>query len=140
RNAAAESRDARVRLTVDGRPAGAALVAVDAGQTAEAALAAATGREATIEVDDADGASGDNTWRLVLEAAGRPAVLVVTASGDLDRDAFYLRRAISASGRGGAAYEVEGLSAARVTERAALDRFAAVVLMSTRGLESRGRE
>ena len=140
RNAAAESRDARVRLSVDGRPASEALVTIDAGQTAEAALAAAVGREATIEVDDAAGVSGDNAWRLVLEAASRPAVLVITASGDLDRDAFYLRRAISASGRSGAAYEVEGVSAARVTDRAVLDRFAAVVLMSTRGLESRGRE
>ena len=139
RNAAGESRDARLRLTVDGRPAGEALVAVEAGQTAEAAFPSVSGRDATIEVDDAAGAKGDNAWHLVLEAASRPAVLVVTSTGDLDRDAYYLRRAIAAPGRSGATYEVEGVAASEVSS-AALDRYAAIALLSTRGLESRGRE
>jgi hypothetical protein len=142
RNAAAEARDARVRLTVDGNPAGEALVAVEAGQTAEAALPVSAGRDATIEVDDVAGARGDNAWHLVLEAANRPSVLIVTSNGDLERDAFYLRRAIAAVGRTGAAYEVEGLATARVAAEGSplLDRFAAVALLSTRGLESHGRE
>jgi Aerotolerance regulator N-terminal/von Willebrand factor type A domain len=142
RNAAGEARDARVRLTVDGRAAGEALVTVDAGQTAEAALPTVPGRDATITVDDPMGASGDNAWHMVLDAASRPAVLVVTTTGDLDRDAFYLRRAIGAAGRSGASYEVEGMATSRLSasDRAALDRYAAVVLLSTRGLESRGRE
>ena len=140
RNAAADARDTKVRLNIDGRPAGEALVTVEAGQTAEAALAAAPGRDATIVVDDSSGTALDNTWYLVLAGAGRPSVLVVTATGDLDRDAFYLRRAIAASGRSGAAYEVEGSAASQVLDRASLDRFAAVVLLSTRNLESRGRE
>jgi hypothetical protein len=140
RNAASEARDAKVRLNVDGRPAGEALVTVEGGQTAEAALPASPGKDATIVVDDAAGASLDNTWYLVLSGAARPSVLVVTATGDLERDAFYLRRAISASGRSGAAYDVEGIAASQVVDRASLDRFAAVVLLSTRNLESRGRE
>jgi hypothetical protein len=140
RNAAADARDARVQLNVDGRPAGEAVVTVEGGQTAEAALAAAPGKDATIVVDDPAGANLDNTWYLALAGATRPSVLVVTATGDLDRDAFYLRRAISATGRSGAAYDVEGLAASQVVDRASLDRFAAVVLLSTRGLESRARE
>jgi hypothetical protein len=142
RNAAGEARDARLRLTVDGRAAGEALVAVDAGQTAEAALPTVPGRDAIITVDDPTGANGDNAWHLVLDAAGRPAVLVVTTTGDLDRDAFYLRRAIAASGRSGAAYDVEGMATAKLSaaDRPALDGYAAIVLLSTRGLESRGRE
>ena len=142
RNAAGEARDARIRLTVDGSPAGEALVPVEAGQTAEAALPVGAGRDASIEVDDSTGAKGDNAWHLVLETASRPAVLVVTSTGDLDRDAFYLRRAIAAPSRSGAAYEVEGLATSRVAADGspALDRFAAVALLSTRGLESRGRE
>ena len=142
RNAAGEARDARIRLTVDGSPAGEALVPVEAGQTAEAALPVGAGRDASIEVDDSTGAKGDNAWHLVLETASRPAVLVVTSTGDLDRDAFYLRRAIAAPGRSGASYEVEGLATSRVAADGspALDRFAAVALLSTRGLESRGRE
>jgi hypothetical protein len=127
---------------VDGSPAGEALVPVDAGQTAEAALPVSAGREAPVEVDDAAGAKGDNAWHLVLGAASRPPVLVVTSNGDLDRDAFYLRRAIAAVGRTGASYEVEGLSTAQVAAEGSpsLDRFAAIALLSTRGLESRGRE
>jgi hypothetical protein len=142
RNAAGDARDARLRLTVDGRAAGEALVTVEAGQTAEAALPAVQGRDAMIAIDDPTGASGDNAWHLVLDSASRPAVLVVTTTGDLDRDAFYLHRAITASGRSGASYEVEGMATSRVsaTDRAALDRYAAIVLLSTRGLESRGRE
>ena len=140
RNTATDTRDARVRLNVDGRPAGEALVTVEAGQTAEAALAAAPGKDATVVVDDASGAGLDNTWYLALSGASLPSVLVVTATGDLDRDAFYLRRAISASGRSGAAYEVQGIAASQVGDPASLDRFAAVILLSTRNLESRGRE
>jgi hypothetical protein len=140
RNAAADARDTKVRLQVDGKPSGEALVTIEAGQTAEAALAAAPGRDAAIVVDDPSGVALDNTWYLVLAGANRPSVLVVTATGDLDRDAFYLRRAISASGRSGAAYEVEGIAASQVVDRASLDRFAAVILLSTRNLESHGRE
>jgi hypothetical protein len=140
RNAAADARDAKVRLNVDGRPAGEAIVAIEGGQTADVALAAAPGKDATIVVEDSAGASLDNTWYLVLAGAARPSVLVVTATGDLDHDAFYLRRAISASGRSGAAYDVEGIGASHVVDRASLDRFGAVVLVSTRGFESRGRE
>jgi hypothetical protein len=140
RNSAADARDAKVRLNVDGRPAGETLVTVEAGQTAEAALATAPGKDATIVVDDSSGTALDNTWYLVLAGASRPSVLVVTATGDLDREAFYLRRAIVAAGRSGAAYEVEGIAASQVLDRASLDRFAAVVLLSTRNLESRGRE
>jgi hypothetical protein len=139
RNTAGEPRDARIRLTVDGRAAGEALVAVDAGQTAEAAFPAVSGRDATIEVDDTAGTAADNAWHLVLEVGSLPAVLAVTATGDLDRDAFYLRRAIDAPGRSGTSYQVEGIPASRLPS-APLDRYAAVALLSTRGLESRGRE
>ena len=137
RNSASEPRDARLRLTVDGRPAGEALVGVDAGQTADATLPRVEGRDAVVTVEDPTGADGDNSWHLVLDAAAQPTVLVISATGDLDRDAFYLRRAIEAAGAGGARYAVEAVSAGRLP---ALERYAAVVLVSTRGLESHGRE
>jgi hypothetical protein len=142
RNSGEEPLDARVRLAVDGRPGGEALVAVDAGQTAEATLPRAAGRDAVVAVEDPTGADADNFWHLVLDAAAQPTVLVVSANGDLDRDAFYLRRAIEAAGAGGAAYAVEAIAAARLSslDGPALDRYAALVLVSTRGLESRGRE
>jgi hypothetical protein len=142
RNAAAEPRDARVRLMVDGRPAGEATAQIGGHQSAEVVLAGARGREAVVTVDDPAGVQGDNSWHAVLDNAGRPVVLVVTANGDLERDAFYLRHAIGASNGDGAAYDVEGVSAAQLSswDRARLDRYAAVAVVSTRGLESRGRE
>lgn len=142
RNSAEEPRDARLRLTVDGRPAGEAMVGLDPGQTADAVLPRVDGRDAVVTVEDPAGTDGDNSWYLVLDAAAQPAVLVISATGDLDRDAFYLRRAIEAAGAGGALYAAEAVSAARLStfDRAALERYAAVVLVSTRGLESRGRD
>jgi hypothetical protein len=142
RNTADEARDARVRLTLDGRPGGEAVVAVDADQTSEVALPIGSGREAVVAVDDPAGAPGDNAWYLVIDARATPVVLVVTATGDLERDAFYLRRAIAAAGSAGSAYDVEGVAAARLSswKPPQLTRFAAVVLASTRGLESRGRD
>ena len=142
RNAAGEARDARIRLTVDGRPAGEALVPVEAGQTAEAALPVGAGRDASIEVDDADGAKGDNAWHLVSR---RPAVppswsspRLATSIATRSTCAARLRppaeaaRPIKWRGRRHRAWR-------RMAVRP-LDRFAAVVLLSTRGLESRGRE
>jgi hypothetical protein len=142
RNSAEEPRDARLRLTVDGRPAGEAVIAVDQGHTADAVLPRVDGRDAIVTVEDPAGTDGDNAWYLVLDAAAQPTVLVISATGDLDRDAFYLRRAIEAAGAGGATYAVEAVSAARLStfDRAALERYAAVVLVSTRGLDSRGRD
>jgi hypothetical protein len=85
---------------------------------------------------------GDNTRYVILQENGRPVVLVVAATGDLERDAFYLRQAITASGRDGAAYDAEGVAGRQLSswDLARLDRYAAVALVSTRGLESSGRQ
>jgi hypothetical protein len=65
----------------------------------------------------------------------------VTAGGDLERDAFYANAALTAVGTAGSSYDVKGVAAAQLsTWTGDLGAFSAVVLMSTRGLERRGRE
>jgi hypothetical protein len=84
---------------------------------------------------------GDNARYLVIDGASRPGVLVVTASGNLPREAFYLQHALAAAGPGGAAYRVTGVSTQQLSTWAGpqLAAFAAVLLVSTRGLERSGR-
>jgi hypothetical protein len=142
RNADARGRDARVRLVVDGRPVADATAAVGPNQLVDVVLAGARGATAEVSVDDPMGIQGDNTRFVVLNNAGRPSVLMVTASGDLSREAFYAEQALLAAGADGAAYRVLGTAAAGLSawDIQRLDEHAAVVLLSTRGLDRRGRD
>jgi hypothetical protein len=142
RNAGPRARDARVQLTVDGRLAGEAGAAIGPNQTADVALPGARGGSAAVSVSDGDGVLGDNARYVVLEDTGRPSVLVVTASGDVSREAFYVQHALTAPGPGGPAYQVAGVGASQLGtwDSTRLARHAAILLLSTRGLERRGRE
>ena len=144
RNAAGEARDARVRLTVDGESRGRSARARRSRSDRRGGAAGGGRRDASIAVDDSDGCQGGQ--RVVPGARGgqpsrRPgrhqhwrsrSRRVLPAPRDCGRRAEAARR-----------YEVEGLATSRCRRAdgsPALDRFAAVVLLSTRGLESRGRE
>jgi aerotolerance regulator-like protein/VWA domain-containing protein len=141
RNTGARARETRVRLTLDGRAAGETNVSVGPQQTSDASFAGVSGTEAAVAIDDRDGIQADNVRYVLLAGAAKPAVLVVTATGDLDRDAFYVHQALVA-GSGSQTFDVAGVSAAQfggsLVTRVA--RYAAVLLMSTRGLERHGRE
>ena len=146
-NAGLEAREARVHLTITGpdgqsRPAGDATVPVAANQSAEVSLPAGPGRSAAVVVEDRDGIEGDNARYVVLENAGRPRVLVVTSTGDVGREAFYLQQALIAAGPDGNAYEVVGVAAPDLSswDQQRLNGFAAIALTSTRALERHGRE
>ena len=142
-NGGPRAREARVHLTIDNRPAGDASVSLGANQSAEATFAGAPrGASATVRVDDADGIQADNVRYAVLGGSGKPTVLVVTGSGDVNRDAFYVQHALAAGTAADTAFQVAGSGAAQLSgwtgERIA--PYAAVFLLSTRGLERRGRE
>ena len=98
RNAGPRAREARVELNVDGRLAGEAGAAIGPNQTADVTLPGARGGSAVVSVSDADGVLADNARYVVLEDTGRPSVLVVTASGDVSREAFYVQHALTAPG------------------------------------------
>ena len=142
-NGGARARDARVHLAIDNRPIVDATVPLGPNQSAEATFAGAPrGAAATVTVDDADGIEADNVRYAVLGGTSRPTVLVVTGSGDLGRDAFYVQHALAAGAPAAAAFQVTGVGGAQLSawSEDRLASHAAVVLLSTRGLERRGRE
>jgi hypothetical protein len=140
RNTGDTSRDTRVHLELDGRAAGAMPATVGQKSTADVEFAGASkASTAVVRVDDPSGAVADNSRYLVLGASSRPLILVVTGNGELDREAFYVQQALAADG---SRYQVLGASASRLAAEDAvrLSANAAVVLLSTRGLERRDRE
>lgn len=143
RNASAQARDARVHLAIDGRPSGDATAAVGPSQSADVTFAAAAhGRAAAVSVDDPGGLQADNVRYAVLDSSAAPAVAVVTGSGDLARDAFYVQHALGAGAARDGSYQAVGVSGAKLSAMSDRDvaQYAAVLLLSTRGLERRGRE
>jgi hypothetical protein len=142
-NAGSRARDARVHLAIDDRPPTTVTVALGPNQTGDAVFAGAPrGASATVAVDDGEGIAADNVRYAVLGGANRPSVLVVGTSGDLSRDAFYVQHALAAGAPGSAAFQVEGVGGSQLTawSEERLSGYAAVFLLSTRGLERRGRE
>lgn len=142
-NAGPRARDAKVHLAIDDRPPATVTIPLGPNQTGEATFAGAPrGTSATVAVDDGDGIAADNMRYAVLGGANRPSVLVVSTSGDLSRDAFYVQHALAAGARGNPAFQVQGVGGTQLSTWSE-DRLAgqaAVFLLSTRGLERRGRE
>ena len=142
-NGGASARDARVHLTIDNRPAGDATVSLGANQSAEATFAGAPrGASAAVRVEDGGGIQADNVRYAVLGGTSKPSVLLVSGSGDPNRDAFYVLHALAAGTAADAAFQVGGVAGAQLAawtdDRVA--PYAAVFLLSTRGLERHGRE
>ena len=141
-NAGAEPKDARVTLTVDGKPAGRVVVQVGGRGAAEAMFAGIPpGDVAQAVVDDPRGIPGDNSRFVFLAGAPPASVLVVTTSGGLDPDAWYVRQALVAASPQ-RPNSVAGASAAQLATWTddRLSQFAAVILLSSRNLERRARE
>lgn len=147
-NASARSRDVRARLTIDGRAGADAATTIGANQSADVTFPAPPqGGVAAVAVDDPDGPSADNVRYAVLRGGRRPSVLVISGNGSAGGDGFYVRHALSV-GAGSAGYDVVVTSGAQLSampgSEASPDRslspHAAVLLLSTRGLERRGRE
>ncbi|MEP7305458.1 MAG: BatA domain-containing protein [Acidobacteriota bacterium] len=143
RNSGEVARETRAQLALDGRRAGEVPVSVGPHATSEVEFAGgAAASTATVTIDDRDGIPADDVRYALLDSASRPGVLIVTSSGDPGRDAFYLQQALATGSAGGRFYRAAGATAAQLgtqdTEPIAAN--AAVVLLSTRGLERRGRE
>jgi hypothetical protein len=150
-NTGPDARQAHAHLRIDDRPAGEATVTVGVNQTAEVVFPGAPkGTSASVAVDDAEGLQADNVRWAVLDGAGLPTVLVVTASGDLEHEAFYVNHALATQVGGHAKYQTVGRAVAQLattesraasgSEEGPLADNAVVVLLSTRGLERKGRD
>ncbi len=142
RNTGGQAREARVHLTLDGKAAGDSAVSIGPNAAADVTLPAAGRATAVmVAVEDRDGLQANNV-RFAVGGATRPSLLVITASGDLAREAFYVQAALEASAPGTESYAAEGVGGAQLASWTD-DRLAAttaVVLLSTRGLERHGRE
>jgi len=143
RNTAPRARDARAHLTIDNRRASDITVSVGPNQTAEVAFAGAPrGNTAEVAVDDPGGIPADDVRYAVLGGTRQPSLLVVSGSGDLAREGFYVQHALAAGASAGGGYQVVSASGAQLSawNDDRLAAHVAVVLLSTRGLERRGRE
>jgi hypothetical protein len=148
RSTAPQAREVRVHLAAGtgqdvtaGQPAGDLTLPVGGQQSTDAAFALPQGSWASITVEDGEGARADNVRYVVLDRASRPKVLIITATGDPAHEAFYVEQALVARGANAGAYDAEGVSgnALQSWEQAKVDAYAAVVLLSTRGLDHQGR-
>lgn len=148
RNTGVEPREARLQLRLGqdsggGAVAGSELrVTVPPGESLEFAVPRPSAAWASMTVNDDVGMQADNTRYAILGGSARPRALVVTATGDLDREAFYVHQALIAAGADGSAYDVEGVSGNGLQSWTAdrVSEFSSIVLLSTRGLDRRARE
>lgn len=140
-----QARDARVRLLVstgnERRSSGETTVPVGAGLSTDVSFPGVHAQYATVEVEDPPGIQADNRRFVVVENAGRPRVLIVGSAGDLRREAFYLQQALVA-GQDHRPFDVEGVAASALAswEAERLNRYLAIVVVSTKALERHGRE
>jgi hypothetical protein len=148
RNTGSESREVSVSLNVSPGTGNAApvkaaetTISIGAGQSADVTFPTPPGQWAAVMVDDRQGTAADNLRYVVLDAASRPTVLVITTKGDVSREAFYIEQALVAAGADGRGYEVEGVAGSDLQkwDQTRFDAHTAVVLLSTRTLEQHGR-
>ena len=143
RNNSDSAREASVHLALDGVSVGDVLAAIGPQASAEVTFAGtAKATTAAVTVDDPTGIQADNVRYLVLGGPKSQTILVVTDTGMVDREAFYVQQALTVDAADSRSYQVVGASPAQVSSWDA-DRASAnlaIVLLSTRGLERRGRE
>src|SRR5207247_1623503 len=143
RNAGAGARETRVRLTIDGRAAGETTASIGPNQSTDVPFAgAARATAVAVTIEDRDGVQADNVRYAVLENANRPGLLVFTATGDLERLAFYVQQALAAAAVDRQTFEIAGAGSGQLStwSQERLASNGAVLFLSTRGLERRGRE
>jgi Aerotolerance regulator N-terminal/von Willebrand factor type A domain len=139
RNMGNEPRSGQIRIEHDGRPAASATYNVGSNSTADVAIPFRTPASGSIAVviDDAAGLPADNSRYAVLDPVPPQSVLLVTGPGD---SGYYVTRALAAVSAPAAdriaARSLSGQSLGREN----LAQFSAVILLSTHGLDQRGRE
>ena len=141
RNAGTEPRRGQVHAILDGKEVAGAAYELERGGARDVTVAwrpPAIGG-LTITIDDPGGLVPDNTRHIVLDGRRVPKALVI-ASGD--RSGLFVSRALETSRGEDNAVDVEVMTAARVSSIAPEDlrAYPAIVLLSTRGLDRKGRD
>ena len=144
RNTAAAQFTGTARVKVDGREVASAAMSVPPDETADVVISyspAARGALA-VSIDDRDGFQADNTRYVVLDPPDRTRVLILTAAG-APQSGLYVARALeAASSADERAFDLRSLSGTELSALSPGDaaRNAAMVVLSTRGLDRRGRD
>jgi hypothetical protein len=141
RNSGRTAASGTIRIAVDGRQAAAAPFAVGAESSADVTVPfrAPSRGVLSAEIDDPSGFAFDNRRFLLLDATGRPHVLIVADA--VSQSGFYLTRALQSAGaENGFEVQTRPAAAFGAVSPGELSQQAAVVLASTRTLDRRGRE
>ena len=129
------------RVSVDGREVASAPLSVPANDSVEAALPYRSTGNGTlaVSIDDRDGFAADNTRYVALEPPARSRVLVLSSPG-VPESGLYVSRALDAAE--GRTFEPRVVSGADLSAMTAgeMAGHAAAIVLSTRGLDRRGRE
>ena len=131
----------QVVFTVDDRRIGAVPLTLTPGGSAEARVPIDGYRSGVLaaSIADREGYLADNVRYAVL-AADNISVLAVSATGGLS-ETLYLERALTvAEGTGGFRFRALSGAAFSATDAGALSDVDVIVIVSTRGVEGRGRE
>jgi aerotolerance regulator-like protein/VWA domain-containing protein len=140
-NASPNVSDDTARIRIDGREVASAHVRVPAEGTVDVPIAYRTGQQGSLAVtiDDPEGYPADNTRFVTLDAGVRTRVIVVTNTGT-PQSGVYFTRALEAAEEHG--IDVRGVSGAQLVTLASGQsaKHAALVVLSTRGLDGRARE
>jgi aerotolerance regulator-like protein/VWA domain-containing protein len=132
----------QVVFTVDDRRIGAVPLALAPGGSAEARVPVDGYRTGALSasITDREGYLADNVRYAVLDAANAISVLAVTATGH-PSEALYLERALAiAEGTGGFRFRALSGAAFSQPDTDALGDVDVLAIVSTRGVEQRGRE
>jgi hypothetical protein len=140
-NSGASPVSGTIRLAVDNRPATTAPFTAPAGGALDVPVVyrAPPRGVLTAEIDDPAGFASDNRRFLLLDATGRPEVLILGDS--VSQAGFYATRVLQSGGTD-AGFDVQTRTAAAFGSMSAedLSQRSVVMLLSTRNLDRRGRE
>jgi aerotolerance regulator-like protein/VWA domain-containing protein len=140
RNSGPQPRSGKIRIEHDGRIAQTSTYTVGPDSSVDVAIPyrpPATGTM-TVSIDDPDGLSADNSRFVVLDAVPSNSVLLVTSGAN--SSGYYITRALAAlGGTDVGRIDVRSSTAAALADDN-LTKYSAVVLLSTRALDRRGRE
>jgi len=136
-NTAAQTRSGQVRIERDGRRVATATYSVPAGSTGDVAISYKVPTSGSISVllDDTEGVAADNVRFAVLDPVLPKLVLLVT-SGEASSGFFVSRALAAAAGNGPDPIELRAISGQALREFGTSD-YAAVLLLSDRGIERR---
>lgn len=141
RNGGAGARQGHVRLYLNGREAARADFDAAPGSSVDVTFDVELPAAGVLRValDDPTGFAADDARYLVLDPPAPPAVLVVAARAGQGDEAFYVQRALDATGdaRRFRVVTTDGAGLLSALDEGRLGGYAAILLLATRGVDRR---